>query len=138
MGLFVNLLQAVQDGNIMVVQTLQNNETTINYVQIPKKIPKEIIENDSLMVLEKSLNKLESRVMITAQTVLGINTELKTQIIEIDRIEKTILNMHEYIIQQHDKIENLEHQMQNLKKNQKSINNEFEQKTGFWRKIFTK
>jgi uncharacterized coiled-coil protein SlyX len=126
-------------GNIMVVQTTTKSKKAIDYVQIPTKIPKEIIENDSLLILEKSLHKLEDRVMITGKTVLGINNELKTQINEIDRIEKAIMSMHEFITSQQVHIENLENQVQHLYKS-KGLEFETEnlEKPGFWARIFSK
>jgi uncharacterized coiled-coil DUF342 family protein len=127
-------------GIIMVVQTVQQKEQAINYVKIPTKVPKEIIENDSLLVLEKSMNKFEDRLTITARTVLGMNYELKTQIFEIDRLEKAITSMHEFIVTQQSKIESLETQVNDLQK----VNGKFYPKiknvstTGFWSRIFSK
>ena len=125
-------------GSIMVVQSVQSKNDAIDYVHIPTKIPKEVIENDSLLVLEKSLNRLEDRVLITARTVLGINDELKNQIDEIDRVEKVIITIHEFLVHQHLKIEDLEAQLNELK--QKNI--ESPSKNGdryrFWKRIFSK
>ena len=123
----------------MVVQTLSDKKKYIKYIQIPRKVPKEIIENDSLLVLEKGLNKLEDRMVITARTVLGMNYELKTQINEISRLEKAVISMHEYMVLQQDKIENLESQVENLQKPSVSTNPIAESPSpGFWARLFSK
>ncbi len=123
----------------MVVQTVQEKKKAINYVKIPTKIPKEIIENDSLMVLEKGLNKLEDRITITARTVLSMNYELKTQIHEIDRLESAIVSMHEFIIKQQDKIYQLEEEVHTLKNFAKNnFETQTEPQTGFWSRLFSK
>lgn len=124
----------------MVVQTVQKKEQAINYVKIPTKVPKEIIENDSLLVLEKSVNTLEDRLTITARTVLGMNYELKTQIYEIDRLEKAITSMHEFIVTQQSIIESLETQVNGLQKANGKYNSKIKNvpTTGFWSRIFSK
>ena len=123
----------------MVVQALQKQNEPVNIVQIPADVPKEVVENEELLALEKSMNKLEDRVVITARTVLGINNELKNQIFEIDRIEETITSMHEFMVFQHQKIELLEFEMSKIKRI-KAEDNETttESKPGFWARLFSK
>ena len=111
----------------------------VNYIQIPNKVPNEILENASLLVLEKGLNNLEDRLVITARNVLGMNYELKTQINEISRLEKAIVNMHEYMVLQQDKIENLESQVENLRTVYENTNPTKEiPGPGFWTRFFSK
>jgi len=45
---------------------------------------------------------------LTARTVLGMNREMQTQIFEIDRIENAITSMHDFIVGQQSRIEQLE------------------------------
>jgi uncharacterized coiled-coil protein SlyX len=126
-------------GCIMAVQAIQQQNDAVNIVQIPTKVPKEVIENEGLMALEKSVNKLEDRVVITAKTVLGINTELKNQIFEIDRIEETITSMHEFMVFQQEKIERLEFEVSKIKRMKSESNDEtFDSKPGFWARLFSK
>ena len=124
-------------GKIMVVQAIRQEEDSINFVQIPNGTPSEIIEQDGLLVLEKSMHKLEDRMMVTARTVLGMNTELKTQIYEIDRIEKTLVSMHEFMVMQQDKIESLEDHVMTLEisKGIRSTDDP-ETKPSIWSRLF--
>ena len=92
----------------MVVQTLTEKSEAIDIVDIPEEMPPEVLENDSLLLLEKDLNKLENRISLTARTVLGMNREMQTQIFEIDRIENSITSMHDFIVEQQVRIEQLE------------------------------
>lgn len=126
-------------GMIMVVQSVQEKIKTINYVKIPERIPKEIIQNDSLLVLEKGLNKLEDRLVLTVKTVLGMNNEVKTQIYEIDRLENAISSMHEILVQQHDRIQKLEDQVEVLQRNgENRYQADNLSATGFWARLFSK
>jgi hypothetical protein len=95
-------------GIIMVVQTITKKSEAIDVVDIPDEMPPELLENDSLLLLEKDLNKLENRISLTARTVLGMNKEMQTQIFEIDRIENAITSMHDFIVGQQVRIEQLE------------------------------
>lgn len=125
-------------GRIMVVQTTQKEAAAFNYVQIPQKVPKEILENDSLLILEKDLNTLEDRVVITARTVLGMNYELQTQIKEIVRVENAITSMHEFMMQQQHKIDKLEKEVTKLKKTKFSMGTDNNPESGFWARLFSK
>jgi hypothetical protein len=122
----------------MVVQTTQKEAAAFNYVQIPQKVPKEILENDSLLILEKDLNTLEDRVVITARTVLGMNYELQTQIKEIVRVENAISSMHEFMMQQQHKIDKLEKEVTKLKKTKFSMGTDNNPESGFWARLFSK
>ncbi|WP_455392768.1 hypothetical protein [[Eubacterium] cellulosolvens] len=124
----------------MVVQTTQQQEQSFNFVQIPNEIPGEILENDSLLVLEKGLNQLEDRLIVTARSVLGLNTELQTQLTEIDRLESAIISMHEFITLQQQKIEALELQVANLKNSEmrNSIDSSDNKWSRFWSRLFLK
>ena len=99
----------------MVVQTIIEKSEAIDVVDIPDKMPPELLENDSLLLLEKDLNKLENRISLTARTVLGMNKEMQTQIFEIDRIENAITSMHDFIVEQQSRIEQLETDVERIR-----------------------
>ena len=102
-------------GIIMVVQTITEKSEAIDIVDIPEEMPPELLENDSLLLLEKDLNKLENRISLTARTVLGMNKEMQTQIFEIDRIENAITSMHDFIVEQQVRIEQLETDVERIR-----------------------
>jgi hypothetical protein len=121
-------------GLFMVVQELKQNEKPIEIIKIPKRIPREIIENDSLLTVESNLNKLEDKLVITARSVLSLTNEMKIQLYEIERLEKTILNMHEYMVSQNFRIDDLEKQIeetQSQEDDQGIIK-------GLWSRLFSK
>ena len=102
-------------GIIMAVQTISEKSEAIDFVHIPEDIPTELLENDTLLVFEKDLNKLENRQLLMGRTVLGMNRELQTQIFEIDRLENALSCMHEFLVQQQCKIEQLETEVNEIK-----------------------
>ena len=118
----------------MVVQAFEQNDKPIEIIQIPEGIPKEIIENDSLLTIESNLNKLEDKLVITARSVLSLTNEMKIQLYEIERLEKTILGMHEYMVKQNFRIDDLEKQIEEIESK--------EDKEGFikglWSRLFSK
>ena len=120
----------------MVVQTvdIEQKEDPIEYIHIPEKIPEEIIENDSLLTIESNLNKLEDKVVLTARNVLGLTNEMKIQLFELERIEKAMVNMHEYMLSQNKKIVELQNQVTDLELK----NEENHQERGFWARLFSK
>ena len=109
-------------GIIMVVQTITEKSAAIDIVDIPEEMPAELLENDSLLLLEKDLNKLENRISLTARTVLGMNREMQTQIFEIDRIENAITSMHDFIIEQQGRINQLEIDVEQIRNNRQFRN----------------
>ena len=121
----------------MVVQTIQNQTVGSNFVQIPPNVPNEILENDSLLVLEKGLNQLEDRVILTARIVLAMNYELKTQIKEINRAEDAIISIHELMLQQHNRIDYLEKQVKDLKSTKTSKDTNHDPKPSLWARLFS-
>ena len=106
----------------MVVQAVQTDNKAIEYIDIPNRVPDEIIENDSLLTIESNMNKLEDRLVLTARSVIGITNEIKIQLFEIERLEKTILSMHRYMVNQSDRILKLEEELE-------EINNPIEKKS---------
>lgn len=129
----------------MVVQTTKHQqeikideeqeEKQIDYIEIPSKIPDEIIENDSLLAIEENMNKIEDKVVLTARSLLKITNEMKIQLFEIERLEKTIISMHEYMVRQNNRLEKLEENLEDQQTKQKS---KFKIGTGFWGRIFSK
>jgi septal ring factor EnvC (AmiA/AmiB activator) len=123
-------------GIIMVVQAVSENVEPIELIEIPEKLPSEIIEHDSFLMIESNLNDLEDKVQVTAKSLLSMSYELKTQITEITRLENAVLNMHEFIGAQNDKIMKLE---DNYKKLQNSEDERIKKsKAGFWERLFNK
>jgi hypothetical protein len=120
----------------MVVQAIEHKEEPIDYIQIPDKIPEEIIENDSFLTIESNMNKLEDKLVITARSVLSITSEMKFQLFEIERLEKTIIGMHDYMLRQNLKIEELQNQLTEFRSEFDEQNQESER--GFWAKLFSR
>ena len=110
----------IRMGLFMVVQTVERKEEAVEFIQIPEKIPKEIIENDSLLTLESNLNKVEDKLVITARSVLSITSEMKLQLFEIERLEKSILSMHDYMVRQSSRIEYLEKKFKEMNEQNES------------------
>lgn len=124
---------------IMVVQaeTAPENENAFEVIQVPAKLPDEIIKNDSFLAIESNLNKLEDKVVITARSMLSMTNELKTQIFEIQRLEKNIIEMHEFMVVQNERISDLEKQvgeLKNLRIEKKANKNNSK---GFWARLFS-
>ncbi len=120
----------------MVVQAVEQKDEPIEFIDIPDSIPNEIIENDSLLTIESNMNKLEDKIVITARSVLSLTREIKSQLFEIERLEKSILSMHNYMVDQSLRIEGLETEVENLCVNQSKIN-EKEPGRGFWARLFS-
>lgn len=120
----------------MVVQAVSENVEPIELIEIPEKLPSEIIEHDSLLMIESNLNDLEDKVQVTAKSLLSMSYELKTQITEITRLENAVLNMHEFIGAQNDKIMKLEDNCKDLQNSVDDMENK--SKAGFWARIFSK
>jgi hypothetical protein len=114
---------------------LEKRDGAIKYIDIPSNIPNEVIENDSLLAIEDSMNKLEDKVVLTARSLLKMTNEMKIQLFEIERLEKTIIGMHKYMVRQNHRIEILESDLENIKNKPKS---RFKLGTGFWAKLFPK
>jgi hypothetical protein len=126
-------------GLFMAVQTIERKEEPIAFIQIPDRIPQEIIENDSLLTLESNLNKVEDKLVITARSVLGITSEMKIQLFEIERLEKTILSMHDYMVRQSSRIEYLENQVKEIiEKDEKNEKDQRDEKKSFGKGFFNK
>ncbi len=111
------------------------HDGAIAFIDIPNSIPNEIVENDSLLAIEESMNKLEDKVVLTARSLLKMTNEMKIQLFEIERLEKTIISMHKYMVRQSERIENLESNLETIINKPKS---RFKIGTGFWAKIFSK
>ena len=88
----------------MAVQTTQKDGDTVEVIAVPEVLPNEIVENDSLLALESNVNKLEDKLLITARGVLNMSKELKTQIHEIGRLEEAIIDQHEFMVEQNERI----------------------------------
>jgi hypothetical protein len=127
--------QQYRMGLIMVVQAISKKEEPIEFIEIPENLPNEVFENDSLLTIESNINKLEDKVVLTARSLLGITNEMKIQLFEIERLEKTIISMHEYMVRQSDRITKLEEDMDN-KQNKRKF--KFKFGTGFLAKMFSK
>ena len=119
----------------MVVQAVSENETEIPYIEIPENVPSTVIENDTLLALEASINKIEDKVVLTARSLLGISSEMKAQLFEIERLERTIVSMHDYMVDQYDRISVLEDKFGSLQNDELD---QMEPKQGFWAKLFSK
>ena len=125
----------------MVVQTdtVSKNEDAIELIEIPENLPKEIIENDSLLALETNLNHLEDKVVVAARSLLSLTTEMKTQITEIERLENNVICMHDFISTQNDRIFELEKQVEEIHNTKIEIRTmKIKPSTGFWSKLFSR
>ena len=123
----------------MVVQAVSEKDEAIEFIEIPEELPEEIIEHDLLLALESNMIKLEDKMGVTARSVLSMTHELKTQIYEIERLEKTIVNMHDFMVEQNDRIFQLEEQLEeiNIKHTTQEREHSAKQK-GFWTRLFSK
>jgi hypothetical protein len=121
----------------MVVQAIQHNqkEEPIELIEIPESLPYEIIEHDSLLTIESNMNKLEDKVVLTARSLLKLTTEMKIQLFEIERLEKTIISMHEYMVRQSQRIEELEGDVDDVRAKQKP-KSLFNFNESVWAKLF--
>jgi restriction system protein len=97
-------------GLVMVVQTrtIAENAGSINVIEVPESLPNEVFENESILILESKLRKLENKIVVTAQSILNLITELKTHTTAIDRFENYYISMRELVVSQNDRIDDLE------------------------------
>jgi len=97
-------------GLFMVVQTrtIAENEGSIELIEIPESFPNNVIENDSILILESKLRKLENKIIVTAQSILNLIAEQKTHASEIERLEDYYVSMRELVVSQNDRIDELE------------------------------
>jgi len=94
----------------MVVQTrtIAENEGPIEFIEIPKSLPNNVIGNDSILILDSKLRKLENKIIVTAQSILNLIAEQKTHASEIERLGDYYVSMRELVVSQNDRIEELE------------------------------
>ncbi len=94
----------------MIVQgrTVTDDEDPVKLIEIPDRIPNDVIENESILFLESKLRKLENKIVVAAQSILNLITEQKTRTSEIERLKNYYEGMSELIVSQKDRIDDLE------------------------------
>ncbi len=100
----------------MVIQTIKENDRVIDIINLPEmgQNRKNLVENDRLIPIGFDIGELGDKVELTANGLMSMTQELKHQLIEIEKLEETMVSMHQVITLQNERILELEEKLEKI------------------------